>query len=168
MKYVLETPRLRLREVVAADIDFFAEMLGDALVMRYYPRVLDRSGAQAWIDRTIDRYAKYGHGLWLLEERASGAPVGNVGLVMQQVEQNLEPEIGYMIHRSFWRRGLATEAALEVRRYAFDDRKFPYVVSLIRPENRPSQGVARKLGMSPVRTVDFADRPHLLYRVDRP
>jgi RimJ/RimL family protein N-acetyltransferase len=39
---VLETSRLRLRELVPEDLGFMAEMLADAEVMRYYPKRLTR------------------------------------------------------------------------------------------------------------------------------
>jgi RimJ/RimL family protein N-acetyltransferase len=77
---VLETQRLRLREMQPDDLDFVAAMLGDPEVMRYYPRVYSRADAQAWLDRQRKRYIDDGHGLWLVEERATGMPAGRVGL----------------------------------------------------------------------------------------
>jgi RimJ/RimL family protein N-acetyltransferase len=73
-----------------------------------------------------------------------------------------------MIDRPFWRRGLATETALAVREYAFVERKLPRVISLIRPENLPSQGVARKLGMDIVGTWDHAGLAHHVFAVESP
>ena len=42
MAVVLETQRLRLREIEPGDLDFLAALLGDPEVMRYYPQHLDR------------------------------------------------------------------------------------------------------------------------------
>ena len=42
MKTILETPRLTLRELTSDDLNFMAEMLADAEVMRYYPKRLTR------------------------------------------------------------------------------------------------------------------------------
>src|SRR5207248_7263753 len=99
-----------------------------------------RTEAQAWLDRQLWRYAQHGHGLWLVESRDSGEPVGQVGLALQEVDGVQEPEIGYMIHRPFWRHGFAAEAALGVRSHAFEVRGLERVISLIRPENEPSRG----------------------------
>ena len=165
MGFALETPRLRLRELAPEDLDFVSEMLGDPEVMRFYPKALDRAGSQEWIERQIRRYSDHGHGLWLVEDREGGQPVGQVGLLLQEVEGDWEPEIGYLIHRPFWRRGFATEAARAVREHAFRDRGEARVVSLIRPENVPSQGVARKLGMSSEREVQFRGFRHWLFSV---
>jgi len=163
----IETPRLRLRKMTGEDLDFVAAMLGDPLVMRYYPKVLSRDEAREWIVRQRKRYADDGHGLWLLERRRDGEPIGQVGLVMQEIDGAREPEIGYMIHSGFWRRGYATEAALAVREAAFGHFRYEHVISLIRAENMPSQGVARRLGMVPVRETLFRSLPHSVFQVSR-
>jgi RimJ/RimL family protein N-acetyltransferase len=87
---------------------------------------------------------------------------------MQLVDGVKEPEIGYLIHRPFWRRGLASEAALGVRAWAFDTLDHQRVISLIRPENLPSQGVARKLGMTPEKRTQIFDLEHMVFSVRRP
>jgi RimJ/RimL family protein N-acetyltransferase len=39
------------------------------------------------------------------------------------------------------------------------------VISLVRPENLPSQGVARKLGMTPERETEYFGFRHLVFAV---
>ena len=119
------------------------------------------------MDRQRKRYAEHGHGLWLAIERTTGQPVGQIGLLLQEVEGNLEPEIGYLLHKPFWHQGLATEAGLGVRRYAFGSPNRSRVISLIRPANTPSQAVARRLGMTLQKEVTVWDRPHLVFSVSR-
>jgi RimJ/RimL family protein N-acetyltransferase len=168
MKIVLETERLTLREMVPEDLDFLALMLADPEVMRHYPKTLERTEADAWLNRQFERYAEFGHGLWLVQQRATGEPIGQVGLIMQPVEGGLQPEIGYLLHRPFWHQGFATEAAVGVRDHAFFVRDKPRVISLIRPTNTPSQAVARRIGMALEREVSFNDRPTLMFSVTRP
>lgn len=168
MTFSLETPRLLLRTLEPNDLDFVALMLADPMVMRFYPRRYSRDEAVMWIDRQHTRYARDGHGLWLAEERASGEPVGQVGLVMQSVEGEELPEIGYMLRHLWWKRGLATAAACAVRDWAFAERGYRRVVSLIRPVNSPSRRVAERVGMSRWKETMHAGLPHEVFSIVRP
>ncbi len=167
MDPIIETTRLSFREMSLADLDFVAAMLADPEVMRFYPKRYSRAEAEAWIHRQMDRYARHRHGLWLVLDKSTGQPIGQVGLVLQFVDGVEEPEVGYLIHRPFWRQGLATEAAAATRDYAFDILAKPRVISLIRPENVPSQGVARKIGMQPEKRTVHAGLEHLVFAVAR-
>jgi [ribosomal protein S5]-alanine N-acetyltransferase len=144
---ILETPRLILREMSSDDLDFIAAMLAHPEVMQYYPKCYSREEAAVWIERQMRRYARHGHGLWLAIEKATSEPLGQVGLLIQQVHGIEEKEVAYLIHRPFWRRGFATEAGIAARDYAFAVLGRQRVIALIRPENAPSIGVARKLGL---------------------
>jgi [ribosomal protein S5]-alanine N-acetyltransferase len=168
MKTILETPRLKLRELVSDDLDFMAEMLADAEVMRYYPKRLTRELSTDWIERQIARYKNDGYGLWLAEERESGKPVGQVGLVRQQINGADECEVGYLIHQPFLRHGFATEGALACRDYGFNTLHVPRVISLVRPENAASQGVARNLGMEVIGRAPHGGYEHLVFAVKNP
>jgi RimJ/RimL family protein N-acetyltransferase len=168
MRAILETDRLLLREMTLDDLDFVAEMLAHPEVMRYYPKTYDREESEGWLRRQLARYARDGHGLWLVEAKDGARPVGQVGLLTQIIDGVAEPEIGYLIHRPYWRMGLASEAAAGVRDHAFGALDRPRVISLIRPENVPSQGVARRLGMEIEKSTVFAGYDHHVFALARP
>ncbi|HSM59845.1 MAG TPA: GNAT family N-acetyltransferase [Longimicrobiales bacterium] len=167
MPVVIETPRLRLREMTEDDLDFLAAMLADEDVMRHYPEPLDREGARAWLHRQIERYERDGHGFWLVEEVASGCPVGQVGLLRQTVDGEALREVAYMIQAPYQRQGYAVEAARAVRDHAFQVLDLEEVVSFIRPENLPSQKVASRVGMEPTRMIRWAGLDHLVWCLRR-
>jgi [ribosomal protein S5]-alanine N-acetyltransferase len=168
MTTILETTRLRLRELIADDLDFLAQMLADADVMRYYPKRLTRELSAEWIDRQMTRYKTDGYGLWLAERREDGSPVGQIGLVRQTIQGVDECEVGYLIHKAFWRHGYATEGAMACRDYAFKRLHQPRVIALVRPENAASQGVARNLGMAVVGRAPHGGYEHLVFAIGNP
>lgn len=158
-----QTPRLELRELTADDLDFVATMMAHRDVNRYYERQFTRADAEVWLTRQLTRYARDGHGLWLVTERSSGAPVGQVGLAMQELQGGRHPEIGWLLHRPYWGRGYATEAAAATRDVARSRWGYERLISLIRPVNAPSRRVAERIGMQPGPIVEFHGFEHIVY-----
>lgn len=165
MKPVLETPRLLLREMSLDDLDFVAAMLGHPEVMRFWPKSFSREESADWIRRQQERYAKDGHGYWLALDKSKRQPIGQAGLLAQEIDGVAEVGLGYIIHRPFWRQGFATEAAAGCRDYAFEWLGKQRVIVLVRPENMLSQGVALKLGMKLEKRTMFAGFEHLVFTV---
>lgn len=168
MTTVLETSRLRLRELAPTDLDFVASMMADPDVTRYYERRFSRANAEVWLDRQLERYRLDGHGLWLVLDRHTETPMGQVGLMLQEVDGVRLPEIGWLLHRPFWGRGYATEAAAATRDAAFTRWGYGADISLIRPENTPSRRVALRIGMSPGRRVQFHGFEHIVFEAGAP
>ncbi len=164
---VLETPRLWLREMTGSDLDFVATMLAHPDVNHHYERRFTRAESEEWLSRQFDRYRRDGHGLWLVLERTTSQPVGQVGLSMQDVEGTRHPEVGWLLHRPYWGQGYATEAGAATRDAAFERWGYDHVISLIRPVNVPSQRVARRIGMTEGRLVHFHGFEHVVFGITR-
>ena len=166
-RFPAPTTRLTFREFTKDDLPFLFSMLSNPLVMRHYPQVLDEAGAHKWMDGILARYERDGHSFWHVSETATGTPVGQVGLLLQETDGLKEKEIGYMLHCDHWGKGYASEAARAVRDFAFSVLDLPFVVSYIRPENEPSQFVARAMGMTISRRFLFKDIPHDRWFLER-
>jgi len=162
MKHVLDTERLSVRELEERDLDFVAEMLAHEEVMRFWPRTQSREEAKQWIANHRERYVRDGYGYWLPIEKSSGKPVGQVGLLASLVDGVREPNIGYMLHRPFWKRGFAVEAAAAIRDHALVTLGLPRVITMIRPENEASRAVAAKIGMIEEKRVTYAGFLHIV------
>lgn len=143
------TLRLRFREMVAADLDDMAALLGDENVMRYYPAPRTRDEALAWIEGNIRRYEEHGFGLWIIETR-DGTFIGDLGLTWQQVNGQPRLEVGYHVRSDAQGQGFATEAALAAREYARSVLGANELVAIIHPENVASRRVAEHLGMTQI------------------
>jgi RimJ/RimL family protein N-acetyltransferase len=168
MTFILETPRLVLRELSLRDLDFVAEMLAHPEVMRFWPRPYTREEAMEWIRRQRERYVGHGFGYWLALEKAGGQPIGQAGLLRQEIDGVVETGIGYLLHRPFWGQGYATEAAIGCREHAFGKLAKPRVTATVRPENLPSRRVAERIGLQFERMTTWADWPHMLYTAPNP
>jgi [ribosomal protein S5]-alanine N-acetyltransferase len=164
---ILETTRLILREFSSDDTDALALVLSDTETMRFYPAPFDRTGVEQWIGRNLERYRKHGHGLWAMVLKSNAETVGDCGLTLQEVDGAVDVEIGYHVRRDLWGQGLATEAAQACRDFGFAHLPVDRLISLIRPENLPSQRVAEKNGMTAWKELVWHGMPHLVYAIRR-
>ena len=164
---ILQTPRLLLRELTPRDADAVAQVLSDPETMRHYPAPYDRAGVEQWIERNRQRYQNDGVGLWAMELKQTEEVIGDCGILLQQVEGERFYEIGYHLRRDQWHQGLATEAAIACRDWAFAHLKTNRLISLIRPENLPSRRVAERNGMTVWKEVNWRGLPHCVYSIER-
>ncbi len=168
MTTILQTTRLRLREFSPEDLDALAEVLSDPETMRYYPAPYDRVGVEQWIARNRQRYQDDGVGLWAMELNTTHEVIGDCGVIPQQVEEERLYEIGYHLRQDHWHHGLATEAAVACRDWAFTHLKTDRLISLIRPENLPSRRVAERIGMTFWKEVKWRGLQHCVYSIKKP
>jgi RimJ/RimL family protein N-acetyltransferase len=164
---VLETSRLILREFVPGDADALARAISDPETMRFYPSPFERAEVEEWIARNIRRYRANGYGLWAVDLKATGEMIGDCGITLQEVDGEHLPEIGYHQRRDMWGQGLATEAALACRDYAFRALEADLLISLIRPENAASCRVAERNGMTVGKETVRVGLRHSVYRISR-
>jgi [ribosomal protein S5]-alanine N-acetyltransferase len=164
MTLILETPRLMVRELLHDDLDEVSAMLGDPELMRFWPKPFSREESAEWIGRQRERYEAHGFGYWLAVEKATGQAVGQVGVLPRVLDGADEVDIGYIIRRSRWREGFASEGASGCRDHVFGALGRSRVLCLVRPENIPSLGVARKIGFkTDGRIIVHAGFDHLVF-----
>ena len=168
---ILETRRLYLRELTQDDFGALCRMLQDQETMYAYEGAFSDQEVQEWLDRQLSRYRQWGFGLWAAALRETGEVIGQCGLTMQPWRDREVLEVGYLLCRSHWRHGYATEAAMACRDYAFRRLDAGEVCSIIRDLNLPSQRVALRCGMAPgdwwVKHYRGVDMPHCRYVVRR-
>ncbi|MBQ5311822.1 MAG: GNAT family N-acetyltransferase [Oscillospiraceae bacterium] len=143
---IAETERLILREMSYDDSDALYRVLGDSENMKYYPYSFDKERVRGWIDRNIERYRRFGFGLWAVCLKDTGEMIGDCGLTMQMINGIIRPEIGYHIRRDMQRRGYAKEAACKVRDMAFEDTPFNEIYSVMKHTNEASARTALSYG----------------------
>src|SRR5262245_48741176 len=162
---IAEAQRVFLRHFHVADLDAMAGVFGDPEVMRFGPGPQSRDWVQRWLRGCLeDYYQKWRFGLWAVVHKPDRRVIGFCGLTrFDDIDGRPETEIGYRLARTFWRRGLATEAAREARDYAFGVLILPRLVSLIDPRNGASIRVEEKNGLRCEKDVIFRESLRKLY-----
>ena len=148
---VIETERLILRDYNLEDFDALFEILSDAEIMQHYPKPYDEEMTKHWIEWNIQNYKEYGFGIWAVELKETGEFIGDCGITIQNIDGEFLPEIGYHIHKKYWRKGLGSEAARAVRDWAFENTKYDCLYSYMKYTNIGSFSTAIANGMKKVK-----------------
>lgn len=167
MNILFQTERLHFRHMTYDDRDCLWSLFQDEEVMAYYPSKKNRQDTLEWIEWTRQNYQSYGIGLWILELKEERECIGQCGLVPKKIDGKVEIEIGYLLSRKHWNKGLATEAANACLHYGLHDLSFNRIVSLIDPSNTPSIRVAEKIGMTFEKNVDKWGKMLGLYSISK-
>lgn len=147
----IETPRLFLRGFEKSDAPFAMSVWNDPEMGQYLPD----ENAEAMTEAQREEYLRSLEGLgedpeccYLISvDKGSGQRIGTCSFIPDAGGEVYD--IAYCVHRSFWRKGYATEMAQGMIDFARAQgaRK---VTVLVGSENAPSNAVVKKLGFQKV------------------
>lgn len=160
---ILETNRLFLRKFKPQDEALLFPLLSDPEVMRFYPKPLNRRETREWLGKILRSYHKYGISWWAVHRKEKQDFIGQIGIIVQTLEEEDKVGLSYMIHKQYWQQGYTTEAARAVLEHGFTTLKLSRIICLVRPSNIPSNSVARKLGFHIESTISYRGYKHYLY-----
>ena len=170
----LETPRFLLRPLVPADAEWIADLYLDPEVNRYLwdcaaTREEARHGAEAIVQ--LDQHMCH-FGYWAIVDRESWEVHGwtDLGKLRPWEGPSDEIALSYVLRRTSWGQGIATEAAGRLLQYAFELHDLPCVMAVIIVGNDASKRVLEKLGMKALpKTRTLRDGKTLQYfRIEAP
>ena len=161
---VLETERLRMRPLGEEDLDLAHEIFLDPDVVRYVCELSKPENLASELETCMARGAGGRLGVWCVMDKASSEKLGtgvllplpldeddtDWSLLVEDRYPDAEIEIGYMLKRSAWGRGIATEVCTRLVRFAFEQTALAEVVACTDPENLASQNVLKKSGFTDV------------------
>ncbi len=165
---IIETERLRLRAYTPTDFDSLFSMLSDPETMQHYPKPYDEKGAKRWLSWSLQNYEDYGFGWWAMELKETGEFIGDCGITMQNIDGESLPEIGYHIHKNFWRKGYGKEATKAVRDWGFENTEFDCLYAYMHCANVASCATAEAIGMKRIKEYeDEVDGILYVYAITR-
>ncbi len=161
MNLDLTSERLLLRPLAAADLDIRLETRMDPAVMQYVGKTYTKDQVVDELPRVTRRGAGGRLGLWCVILRATGEKLGTALLLPLPIDQSErawdlltdegfpdgEVEVGYILKRSAWGQGYATEVCRRLLRFAFEETPLEEVAAVIDPENTASHRVLEKSGL---------------------
>lgn len=145
---VLETERLVLRMVSIDDAEFVLKLLNEPSFLQYIGdkgvRNLD-DARQYVLNGPVASYEKNGFGLYLVELKDGGTPIGISGLVKRDTLP--DPDIGFAFLPAFWSKGYALESAAAVMNYARATLGLNRILAITSPDNEASAKLLGRIGL---------------------
>lgn len=149
MSFLIETPRLLIRNMELQDIDEIYRLHTDKEVQKYTGDVIPASKEaclQSIKERTFKDYEVYGYSRWTVLEKETRKYIGWNGL--KYLPEFDETDLGYRFHQEFWGKGYGTESSLAVMQYAFSELPLKRVIGIAMKENTASSRILEKVGMT--------------------
>ena len=164
----IQTERLVLRHLRAADIDYFAETHSDEEIMRHLGGPLGREDAWRRALTGAGFWSLLGIGLWAVERQADARTIGHVGFFDFQRDMSPpiagQPEMGWIFSREGQGQGLATEAGRGALDW-FDRTLGPLPIpAIIDIKNEPSMRLAERLGFERQADGTYRNEPIAIFR----
>ena len=162
----LETERLVLRDFEPRDVAPSVASAADAEVQRFLGGPKRPYDAYTGLATHAGPWALRGYGAWMVQRREDGELLGRLGLWAP--EEWPDVEIGWRFFRAAWGQGYATEAARAALGWAWTTQGFGHLISLIKPDNVPSQRLAQRLGHVNTGPVETPFGTTDCWRLERP
>lgn len=146
---ILETERLLLREATPEDAPFFYELMNTTGWLTHIGDrgITNTAAASFYVKQRLQAsYRKLGFGLWVMEIKESGIPMGLCGFV--QRDYLPAPDIGFAILPKYERKGFTFEAAVACLNFGKEKLGLRTVFGITSIENAASQQLLCKLGLS--------------------
>lgn len=164
---ILNTPRCRLRPFTIEDVESLTPILGCPKVMRYsMTGAMDLPTISSTINGWIALYKSHEFGPWAVVHQ--GQLIGYAGLDSRVIEGAEQVQITFRLAESHWGKGFATELAVAIRDYAFNNLGLTALVAIVDPENIASIQTISKIGMQFEKEVIYGGLSLHLYKIITP
>lgn len=155
---VIEFQNIRLRRFNLGDLQNMIELESDEEVMRFTSlrKALPKEESLKRLQNTINSEKERSPlGIWAAEFKDTQEFIGWFMLLYRQYEH---PEMGFMIAKRHWGKGLTAIAAKGLARYAFNDLNLNKIVAVTTQDNFASKKVLLKTGFNQKGTVNNFDK----------
>ena len=153
MNSTIQTDHITLRPLENGDAEALFRIYQTEGILQYFPPSTPPSleKVQRYILRQQEHWDKYGYGHWGITTNGEKQLIGWAGL--QFLPELNETEVGYLLDKSYWGKGLATEAASASIQFGFENFALDQIIALAHPKNIGSRRVIEKCNMTYIETI---------------
>lgn len=159
---IIETERLVLKKLNPEDFRFIIMLLNSPGWLKYIGDRGVKNEEQAIVylqNGPIKSYEDHGYGLFKVEEKISGLPVGLCGLLKRETLDH--PDLGFAFLPDFMGKGYGFEAGSATIEFARTNLGISVVFAIALPDNIISIRLLKKLGFLYQRPFNLTEEKEL-------
>lgn len=151
MTWLIETPRLGLRDITQDDLDLVWRLAQTPEVVRHmdYIAFKTKEAAAEWIENCVTYHQavpRESYNLVIIQKN-TGMPLGWIGIGEPDEPNKGDMDFGYALLPEHWRQGYATEALEALLAYTFAHHPIACIYGECDIQNKGSIRVMQKVGM---------------------
>jgi len=161
----LQTARLVLRRFTSEDLAWLSALYADPRVASQIGGVRAAEETRSLLEQRILAYytAHPGLGVWMTVRRDTSEPIGMH--LLNHIQGETLIQVGYALLPPYWNQGYATEMAVAVLRYGYQQMGLPQIVAIASLDNTSSHRVLLKARLQRRGERSF---PHPVYAKQGP
>jgi len=143
METIQAERRIELRKFQESDLDAFYVWASDPEVTKTmtWEAYTSKPEALKFLKEVVLSHN------WFMAICVNGVPVGSITLTQGKGSSFCKAELGYVIAKKFWGKGIATYAVQQALEHGFKELGVRRIEAFVDPENLPSRRVLEKVGM---------------------
>lgn len=166
MSTLYHSPNLIIREFLAHEQSTFLNLFKDDLVTQFLPEVSAERYVEMF-DELLENYQKGKLSRWGIFDADTNNFIG-MCVARVFVHNNNQLEIGYVLSRAYWGKGIATEVCKALTQYCFTHTDKNEVVAITALDNSGSQNVLQKAGFERLPNLLRQQEEMTYFRINRP
>ena len=144
MSTLYQSPRIIIREFLPQEQQTFLNLFKDNQVTQYLPDTSPERYVEMFTE-LLENYEKKNLSRWAIFDTTNNNFIG-MCVARIFIHNISQIEIGYVLSREYWGKGIATEVCKAITQYSFANTNTTEVVAVTDLHNTGSQNVLQKAG----------------------
>lgn len=165
MSTLYQSPRIIIREFLPQEQQTFLALFKDNQVTQYLPETSPERYVEMF-NELLENYEKKKLSRWAIFDSINNNFIG-MCVARIFVHNTNQIEIGYVLSRAYWGKGIATEVCKAITQYSFENTNTNEVVAITDLDNTGSQNVLQKTGFERLNNLIRNDEELAYFKIER-
>ncbi|MCC9063400.1 GNAT family N-acetyltransferase [Flavobacterium piscisymbiosum] len=165
MSTLYQSPKIIIREFLPQEQQTFLDLFKDNQVTQYLPVVSPERYLEMF-DELLENYEQKKLSRWAIFDTTNNNFIG-MCVARIFVHNTNQIEIGYVLSREYWGKGIATEVCKALTQYSFANTNTKEVVAITDINNSGSQNVLQKSGFERLDNLIRDEEEMAYFKIER-